>query len=69
MWEKRNAYRTLVVKPEGKKPLGRLRCRWVDSLKLDLREIGWDGMDWIDLALDRDQWRALVNTVMNIRVP
>jgi hypothetical protein len=46
-----------------------VKCRWVDNIKIDLREIGWDGMDWIDLAKDRDQWRALVNTVMNLRVP
>jgi hypothetical protein len=58
-----------VGKPEGKRPLGRPRRRWVDNIKMDLREIGWDGMDWIDLARDRDQWRALVNTVMNLRVP
>jgi hypothetical protein len=54
---------------EGKKPLGRPRCRWVDNIRIDLREIGWDGMDWIDLAQDRDQWRALVNAVMKLRVP
>jgi hypothetical protein len=54
----------LVGMPEGKRPLGRPRRRWVDNIKLDLRETGWDGMDWIDLAHDRDQWRALVNTVM-----
>jgi hypothetical protein len=54
--------------PEGKRPLGRPRCMWVDNNKMDLREIGWDGMDWIDLAQDRDQWTALVNTVMNLRV-
>jgi hypothetical protein len=65
----RNAYRILVEKPEGKRPLGRPRRRWVDNIKMDLREIGWDGMDWIHLAQDRDQWRALVNTVMNLRVP
>jgi hypothetical protein len=58
-----------VGKPEGKKPLGRPRRRWEDNSKMDLREIGWGGMDWIDLAQDRDQWRALVNTVMNLRVP
>jgi hypothetical protein len=58
-----------VGKPEGKRPLGRPRPRWVDNIKLDLREIRWDGMDWIDLAQDRDQWRDLVNTVMNLRVP
>jgi hypothetical protein len=69
MGEKRNAYRILVGKPEGKKPLGRPRRRWVDNIKMDLREIGWDGMVWIDLAQERDQWRALVNTVMNLRVP
>jgi hypothetical protein len=70
MGGKRNAYRILVGKPEGKKPLGRPKRRWVDNIKLDLREkMGWDGMDWIDLAQDTDQWRALVNTVMNLRVP
>jgi hypothetical protein len=53
-----------VGKPEGKRPLGRPRRRWVDNIKIDLREIAWDGMDWIDLAQDKDQWRALVNTVM-----
>jgi hypothetical protein len=67
--EKRNAYRILVGKPEGKRRLGRPRRRWVDNIKIGLREIGWDGMDWIDLAQDRDHWRALVNTVMNFRVP
>jgi hypothetical protein len=65
---KRNAYRILVGKPEGKRPLGRPIHRWEDNIKIDLREIGWSGMDWIDLAEDRDQWRALVNTVMNVRV-
>jgi hypothetical protein len=69
MGETRNAYRTLVGKPEGKRPQGRPRRRWVDNIKIDLRGIGWDGMDWIHLAQDRDQWRALVNTVMNLRVP
>jgi hypothetical protein len=59
----------LVGKPEGKSPLGRSRRRWVDNINIDLRGIGWDGMDWIDLAQDRDQWRALVNTVMNLRFP
>jgi hypothetical protein len=68
-WEKRNAYRILVGKPEGKRPLGIIKRMWVDNIKVGLREIGWDGMDWIDLAQDRDQWRALVNTVMNLRVP
>jgi transposase len=68
MGEKRNAYRILVGKPETKRPLGRPRCRRVNNIKMDLREIGWDGMNWIDLAQDMDQWRALVNTVMNLRV-
>jgi hypothetical protein len=67
--EKRNAYRILVGKPTGKRPLGGPRRMWVDSIKIALREIGWDGIDWMDLAQDRDQWRALVNTVMNLRVP
>jgi hypothetical protein len=69
MREKKNAYRILVGKPEGRRRLGRPRHRWVDNIKMDFREIGWDGMDWIDLVQDRDQWRALVNTVMNLRVP
>jgi hypothetical protein len=59
----------LVGKPEGKRPLGRSRRRQVDNIKTDLREIGWDGMEWIEVAQDRDQWRALVNTVMNLGVP
>jgi hypothetical protein len=67
--DNRNAYRIFVGKPEGKRPLGRPRSRWVDNIKMDLREIRWDGMDWIDQAQDRDQWRALVNTLMNLRVP
>jgi hypothetical protein len=58
-----------VGKPERKRPLGKPRCRWEDNIRMDLREMGWGGMDWIDLAQDRDQWRALVNTVMNLRVP
>jgi hypothetical protein len=67
--EKGNAYRILVGKPEGKRPLGRPRRRWEDNIRMDLGEIEWGGLDWIDLAQDRDQWRALVNTVMNLRVP
>jgi hypothetical protein len=63
--EKRNEYRILEGKPEGKR---RPRHRWVDNIRIDLREIGWNGMDWIQLAQDSDQWRALVNTVMNLRV-
>jgi hypothetical protein len=63
MRENRTAYRILVGKPEGKRPLGRPRRRWVDNVKMDLREIGWCGMDCIDMAPDRDQWRALVNMV------
>jgi hypothetical protein len=63
--ENRNAYRILV----GKRSLGRRRHRWVGNIKKDFIEIGWDGMDWIDLAHDTDQWRALVNTVMQLRVP
>jgi hypothetical protein len=66
--EKRNAYRILVGKPEGKRPLGRRRRRWMDNIKMDLREIEWDGVDWIDMAQYRDQWRALVNMVLNLRV-
>jgi hypothetical protein len=67
--ETRNAYRILVGKPEGKRTLERPRRRWVNSIKIDLREVEWDGMDLVDLAQDRDQWRALVNTVMNLQVP
>jgi hypothetical protein len=58
-----------VGKPEGKKPVGNPRRKCVDNIKMDLREIGWGGMNWIYLAQDRDQWRALVNTVMNLRAP
>jgi hypothetical protein len=67
MGETRNTYRILVGKPEGKRQLGRPRRRWVE-IKMDLEEIGWDGRDWIELGQDRDQWRGLVNTVMNLRV-
>jgi hypothetical protein len=69
MGETRTPYRILVEKPEGRRPLGRPRRRWVDNIKLDLREMDWDGVDWIELAQDRDQWRAVVNTVMNLRFP
>jgi hypothetical protein len=67
--ETRNIYRILVGKLEGKKQLGRHRRRWEDNIKMDLRDIGWGGTDWINLAQDRDKWQALVNTVMNLRVP
>jgi hypothetical protein len=66
---KRNTYRILVVTPEGMRPLGRPRLRWVDNIKMDLRELGWDGMDWIELGEDWEQKRALVNTAMNLLVP
>jgi hypothetical protein len=66
---KRTAYRTLVGKPEGNRPLARPRRRFVDNMKMDLRGIEFYGMDWVDLAQDRDQWRAFVNTVMKLRVP
>jgi hypothetical protein len=64
-----NAYRVLVGKPEAERPLGRSRCRWVDNIRMDLREVGWNGMVRIDLAQHRDRLKALVNTVMNLRVP
>jgi hypothetical protein len=67
--ENKNSYGILVGKPEEKRPLGRPRRTWEDNIRMDLREIGWSGTDWIDMAQDRDQWRALVNTVMNCRVP
>jgi hypothetical protein len=69
MGEKMNVYRLLVGKPEGKRPLGRPRCRWIDNIKMDLLEIGVSVVDWIDLAQDRYRWIALVNPVMNLRVP
>jgi hypothetical protein len=67
--EKRNVYRLLVGKPGGKRPLGRPRGRWIDNTKMDLLEIGVNVVDWIGLAQDRYRWRALVNSVMNLRVP
>jgi len=67
--EKRGVYRVLVGKPEGKRPLGRPRRRWDDNNKMDLQEVGCGGMDWIELAEGRDKWQALVNAVMNFRVP
>jgi hypothetical protein len=69
MGEKRNEYTILEGKPEGKRPLERPKRTWEDNIRMDLREIGWGGMYWIGLAQNMDQWRALVNTVMNIRVP
>jgi hypothetical protein len=65
----RGVYRGLLGKPEGKKPLGRPRRRWEDYIKVDLQEVGGGGMDWFELAQNRDRWRALVNAVMNLRVP
>ena len=67
--ERRGAYRVLMGKPEGKKPLRRPRCRWKDNIKVDLQEVGWGGMDWFDMAQDRDRWRACANAVMNLWVP
>jgi hypothetical protein len=67
--EEMNAYRILIGKPEGKRPLRRPSHRWVNNIRMDLREIGWGRMDWIGVAQVRDQWWALVNTVMNFRVP
>jgi hypothetical protein len=66
--EERNVYKILMGKPEGKRPLGRPRCRWEDGIRMNLREIGWGNVDWFQLAQVRDRWRALVNTVMNLRV-
>jgi hypothetical protein len=66
-WE-RNVYRVLMGKPEGKRPLGRLGRRWEDGIRMELKEIGWGSVYWIHLAHDVDRWRALVNTVMNLRV-
>jgi hypothetical protein len=70
MGEGRGAYRVLVGRPDGRRPLGRPRCRWEENIKMDLQEVGWGGgMDWIDMAQDWDRWRAVVNAVMNLRVP
>jgi hypothetical protein len=69
MGEERDAYNNLVGRPEGRRPLGRPRCRWEDNIKMDLREIGFGDVDWIHWAQDRDRWRSLVNTVMNLQVP
>ena len=69
MEERRGVYRVLVGKPEGKRELGRPRNRWVDNIKMGFQEVGWVGMDWIDLAQDRDRCRAVVDAVMNLRVP
>jgi hypothetical protein len=69
MGEKRNAYRLLVGKPEGKRPLGRPRRRWVNNITMDLGKVGWCDVDWIGLAKDRNRWRALVNSVLNFWDP
>jgi hypothetical protein len=69
MGDGRGVYRVLVGKPEGKRTLGRPRRRWEDNIKMDLQDVGGGGMDWIELAQDRDRWRALVNAVMKLRVP
>jgi hypothetical protein len=68
-WGEKNMYRLLVGKPEGKRPLGRPRCRWIDNIKMDFSEIGLSVVDWIGLDQNRYRWRALVNSVMNFRVP
>ena len=69
MGERRGVYRVLVGKPEGKRQFGRPRRRWEDNIKMDLQEVGCGGMDWIDMVQDRERWWALVNAVMNLRVP
>jgi hypothetical protein len=69
MGKKRNAYRLLVVKPEGRRQLGRTRRRWVDNIRMDFGELGWGDVDWIGLAKDRDRWKAVVKSVLNLSVP
>jgi len=69
MGEERGMYRVLLGKPEGRRPLGRHRRRWVDNIRMDLQEVGCGYMDWIGLAQDRDRWQTLVSAVMNLRVP
>jgi hypothetical protein len=69
MGEKRNAYRLLVGKPEGRRPLGTPRRRWMDNIRMDLVEVGWGDVDWIGLARDMDSWRVLVNSVLNLWLP
>jgi len=69
MEDRRGAYRVLMWRPDGRGPLGRPRCRWEENLKIDIQKVGWGGMDWLALAQDRDRWRALVNAVINLRVP
>jgi hypothetical protein len=69
MGEKRNAYRLLVGKPEGRRPIRRPRCRWLDNIRMDLVEVGWGDVDWIGLAEDRGRLRVLVNSVLTLRVP
>jgi hypothetical protein len=69
MGEKRNTHRLLVGKPEGMRPLGRPRCRKLDNIRMDLVEVGWGDVDWIGLTQDKDRWKALVNSVLNLRVP
>jgi hypothetical protein len=69
MGEKRNVYRLLVGKPEGKRPLGRPRRRWVDNIRMELGQVGWGDVDWIGLAQDRNRWRAVVNSVLNLWIP
>jgi hypothetical protein len=69
MGENRNAYRLFMGNPEGKRPLRKSGCRWVDNIRMDLGEVGWGDVDWIGLAQDRNRWRALVNSTLNLRVP